>query len=230
MTVELDSESAPQIRVLQGFESTVFRRMFKGHMFVHMGKRSTEKEKYRLYVVTGEIQDEVSLTEVPCCAKQLRSRTSFILVNNGSKNIIIWHGCKSPEQTRKMAKEITNYILDKRPADFDLEDSEDINLVEVNEGEDNNEFISILNVECDSYMSLLTSEQAFDYTLRLFHFSSLSGTFTATENMNLIRSKFVTPFPFQQSVLYSAHQPGELLFIFIFVFVFHRNWLISNAN
>lgn len=212
LTVELDSESAPQVRVSQGFEPAVFRRIFKGRMFVHIGKRSTEsfeKPKYRLYVVTGEIKDEVCLTEVPCCAKQLRSRTSFILICNSLKSITIWHGCKSPEQTRKIAKEVADYIVDKRPSDFDFEDDEDISLMEMHEGEEKDEVISILNIESDSYVSLIESEQKFDYTLRLFHFSSLLGTFTATENLNLLRSKFVTPFPFQQSVLYSAHQPSK---------------------
>lgn len=212
LTVELDSESAPQIQVLQGFESTVFRRLFKGRMFVHLGRRSTEKtqkQKHRLYVVSGEIEDEVSLTEVPCSALQLRSRTSFILIDNSARSIIIWHGCKSPEQTRKVGKRVAEHILDKQPSDFDFKDGEDIKLTEMNEGDENNEFKSIVNVESESYVSLLKSEQAFDYTVRMFHFSSISGTFKATENLNLLRSKFVTPFPFQQSVLYSAHQPGE---------------------
>lgn len=215
LTMELDSESAPQVRVTQGFESTVFRRLFNGRMFVHLDRREdakTEKKNWRLYVVTGEIEDEVSLIEVPCEAKQLRSRTSFLLVNGSLKKIILWHGCKSPEQTKKVAKKITDYVLDEKPSEFDFGDESNISLIEVDEGDENSEFKRILDMQPQSYVSLLKSEQAFDYTLRLFHFSSLSGTFKATENLNLLRSKFVTPFPFQQSILYSAHQPGKLLF------------------
>lgn len=46
------------------------------------------------------------------------------------------------------------------------------------------------------------------HTPRLFHFSSVSGEFTATEIMCPHRSDAPTPFPFLQEELYQVNQPG----------------------
>lgn len=49
------------------------------------------------------------------------------------------------------------------------------------------------------------------HTIRLFHFSSLSGEFTATEVLCSHRSDLITPFPFLQEELYQVNQPGTYL-------------------
>lgn len=61
------------------------------------------------------------------------------------------------------------------------------------------------------YVSLPSvKESQSHYTPRLFHLTSLSGTFTATEVAAPCRNcKLTLPFPFQQSHLYGASQPGK---------------------
>jgi len=39
LTVELDQERGPQVRVVQGMEPPAFLALFKGHMVVHSGRR-----------------------------------------------------------------------------------------------------------------------------------------------------------------------------------------------
>ena len=56
MTVELDEEKGPQIRVEQGQETAVFLNLWKGHMVVHKGRRSVSQgSNWKLYFVKGKI-------------------------------------------------------------------------------------------------------------------------------------------------------------------------------
>ena len=56
MTVELDREKGPQIRVDQGSEPAAFLNLWSGCMVVHMGKRSnqTKANTDRLFIVRGK--------------------------------------------------------------------------------------------------------------------------------------------------------------------------------
>ena len=47
MTVELDEEKGPQIRVEQGHETAAFLNLWKGGMVVHKGRRGAAKDSYR---------------------------------------------------------------------------------------------------------------------------------------------------------------------------------------
>merc|ERR1712223_1381050 len=55
MTIELDEEKGPQVRVEQGQETAVFLNLWKGSMVVHKGRRSsgttTQDSKWKLYFV-----------------------------------------------------------------------------------------------------------------------------------------------------------------------------------
>lgn len=195
LTVELDSENAPQIRVTQGHEPAAFLKLFKGKMVVHEGRRGADRDGYRLYVVGGEIEDEVFLTEIPCTAQQLRSRTSFVLVDPSSDLRTIWHGCKSSAQTRKVCKEATEKVFVG-------------NVKEIDEGDEDEVFIEAVELKREKYLSLLNVEDDVDHQVRLFHFSSVSGTFKAVEILCQYRSDFITPYPVHQLDLYSAQQPG----------------------
>lgn len=208
LTVELDSENAPQIRVTQGSEPPVFLRLFKGAMTVFIGKRDQEMETNKLFIVNGEIEDEVSITEVPCSMRQLRSRSSFILT---SENVIIWHGCQASTITRRMARKAAKRIIREKPSELSLDCNREISFDENEEGLESEEFKNVMGRKQHLYMSLLKSKESYDCSPRLFQFSSVSGTFEVTEIECCIRSKDVTPYPFQQAVLYSAHQPGNIL-------------------
>lgn len=58
---------------------------------------------------------------------------------------------------------------------------------------------------------LSTDSKSHNYTPRLFELSSATGEFTANEVLFSARSNEVEAFPFQQSDLYSAVQPGVCL-------------------
>lgn len=50
----------------------------------------------------------------------------------------------------------------------------------------------------------------YDYTLRVFHMTSVSGNFDVHEILNPSRSPDLsTPFPVLQADLYNVSQPGE---------------------
>lgn len=56
LTIELDSESAPQIRVTQGNEPAAFLRLFNGKMVIYKGKMSSStptKKSGRLFITRG---------------------------------------------------------------------------------------------------------------------------------------------------------------------------------
>ncbi|KAG5889512.1 hypothetical protein JTB14_008999 [Gonioctena quinquepunctata] len=56
LTVELDKQNAPQVRVVQGSEPAAFLRLFDGNMIIHKGKRdeADDTERARLFMVRGE--------------------------------------------------------------------------------------------------------------------------------------------------------------------------------
>lgn len=67
----------------------------------------------------------------------------------------------------------------------------------------------VLNCLSFCFFVFLDSKKL-DYTLRVFHLKSTSGSFEATEVLNPARSEHITPYPILQSQLYSADQPGKL--------------------
>lgn len=60
-------------------------------------------DTWRLFMVHGAFEDEAHLTEVLCSTTQLRSQTSFILLNSENGKICIWHGNGSSETIKEVA-------------------------------------------------------------------------------------------------------------------------------
>ncbi|KAL1518089.1 hypothetical protein ABEB36_001766 [Hypothenemus hampei] len=212
LTVELDKENAPQIRVVQGFEPAAFLRLFGGSMVIHRGKRDQELEQEkstRLFIVRGELQEEAYLMEVPLEKKSLRSRGSLVLFGEG--RVTIWHGCKADKQKKLVAKDVVNNILKHKPEELNF-DGDDVEVLEVQEGEETEEFLNELSGDREYYHSLLHASETYDFTPRLFKFESLTGSFTANEILCPHRSKHSTPYPFVQSELYNSSQPALYLF------------------
>lgn len=208
LTVELDSENARQIRVTQGSEPPVFLQLFKGRMVIHSGKKDCNRNsKKRLYIVRGDIAEETVLNEVPCSAKSLRSRGSFIYVDGYKNSVAVWHGAKSSKNTRVICTGFADFIAESDSSQYGIEDDVDVDILEVDEGD--SEFLQNLNGDQEMYHSLVDSENKFDTSPRLFHMTSISGSFEATEVPCPHRSSMETPFPFLQSDLYSASQPGK---------------------
>lgn len=214
LTVELDKQNAPQVRVVQGSEPAAFLRLFDGNMVIHKGKRdeAEDTQKPRLFIVRGEVENEIYLMEVALSMSSLRSRSSFVIINTEEEQITIWHGSKSSEQKRKVIKDAVHKIMKHKPAELYLDEfEEDLDVVEMDEGSESEDFFDIMSNNRDVYMSLLDSEETFDHTSRLFRMSSVTGTFVATEILCPHRSEHSSPYPFVQSELYSASQPALFL-------------------
>lgn len=218
MTVELDEERGPQVRVVQGKEPPCFINLFNDTiMIVHFGKRedadTNTTGRYRLYIVRNELPTEAYLMEVVCACASLRSRASFLLLNVQTGWLGVWHGAKSSDAIQAQSIELAHRLEKKCSAEVGLHPDALIKVKEMQEGKEASEFWAALdtNDRC-VYDSLLSESASQDHTPRLFHMCSVSGVFEAKEILNSCHNpEGYSPFPFQQSDLYSASQPALFL-------------------
>ncbi|XP_068618233.1 uncharacterized protein [Battus philenor] len=214
LTVELDREKGPQVRVAQGAEPPAFLNLFQGNLIIHQGKKDTDKSRYKLFVTRGNVSNEAYLLQVPCSVRQLRSRGSLLLIDTEKGCLYIWHGNRSLKHTKNVAIELANKLI-ARKSDYLFGDkASDIKITEVKEWEEPKEVLDALGVANKQYYNSMLSgrEVNSDVTLRLFHFTDLGGQFEANEVLSPLRHEhLVTPFPFEQKELYSASQPALFL-------------------
>ncbi|KAK0182715.1 hypothetical protein PV327_000824 [Microctonus hyperodae] len=212
LTVELDKEQGPQIRVVEGFEPSAFLNLFNGGMVIHSGKRSEEMnvKKPRAYICRGGQQSETSLIEVARSPKQLRSRGSMVFLDDKSKKFVVWHGRHSLTHVQNNAFHAANKMKDNCPLEAGLCANNKYIVDEVYEGKEPTEFFQG-GMDRKLHLTLNRKKSVPHHTLRLFHFSSLSGEFAATEVLCPHRSDLITPFPFLQEELYQVNQPALFL-------------------
>ncbi|XP_078327129.1 uncharacterized protein LOC111123958 isoform X12 [Crassostrea virginica] len=239
MTVELDEERGPQVRVAEGKEMPCFLNLFKGRMISHRGKREDESTNtqgaWRCYSVRGDYENEICLIEIPSGADRLRSRASFILLNVRSGLLFVWHGCKAPPHCKELAVKAAERLKEKCPLEVGVKEDVYILITQMDEGAEKPEFWSALGVKANTrslYCSHLTDPTPYDYTLRVFHMSSVSGNFEVHEILNPSRTPDLsTPFPVLQRDLYNASQPG--LFLLDddnIVYLWHGWWPEAEAD
>ncbi|XP_028029048.1 supervillin-like isoform X1 [Bombyx mandarina] len=212
LTVELDREKGPQVRVAQGNEPPAFLNLFQGNLVIYQGKRGVDKSRYRLFVTRGNLSNEAYLLQVPCSVRQLRSRGSLLLVDTEKGRLYIWHGARSLKHTKNIAIELANKLI-ARKSDYLF--GGELEISEVKEGDEPKEVLEGLGVSNKQYYNSVLSggrEAGGDVTPRLFHFTDASGQFEANEVLSPLRhEQLVTPFPFEQKELYSASQPALFL-------------------
>ncbi|XP_062129122.1 uncharacterized protein LOC133840938 isoform X4 [Drosophila sulfurigaster albostrigata] len=213
LTVELDKEKGAQMRVAQGDECTAFVRLFK-QLWQHQGRKEqclARRASWRLYQLQGNVTEETLLKEVACESRQLRSRSSMLLLHGAEGQVLLWHGCKSAEHTRAVALAAAESLIEQLPTD--LFSCESATLLQLEEGEENAVCKQALGLEEQrNYGSLLGNSKIYDYTLRLFNFSSTQGIFKAVELMDPLRCQDRhSPYPFAQAQLYNARQPTIFL-------------------
>lgn len=210
LTVELDREKGPQVRVAQGNEPPAFLNLFQGNLVIHQGKKDTDKSRYKLFVTRGNLSNEAYLVQVPCSVRQLRSRGSLLLADTEKGCLYIWHGARSLKHTKNIAIELANKLIARKPSY--LFEVSDIKITEIKEGEEPKTVLEALGVaNKQHYNSVLDGGKdcGGDVTPRLFHFSDLGGQFEANEVLSPLRHQsLVTPFPFEQKELYTDSQPG----------------------
>ncbi|XP_030081129.1 uncharacterized protein LOC111597740 isoform X3 [Drosophila hydei] len=213
LTVELDKEKGAQMRVAQGDECTAFVRLF-GQLWQHQGRRSqclAKRSEWRLYQLQGNLPEESLLQEVQCDARQLRSRSSMLLVHGTEGQVLVWHGCKSASHTRSVALAAAQQLVEQLPAD--MFDCASAAVEQLEEGAECDACKTALGLsETPNYGSLLKSTKCYDYTMRMFNFSSTQGVFSAHELLDPLRCQDLqSPYPFSQAQLYNARQPTIFL-------------------
>lgn len=82
-------------------------------------------------------------------------------------------------------------------------------------------FLALGGINKKLYWSLKTAEIQ-DHTPKLYHLSSISKKFRATEILCPHRADFTTPFPFSQDDLYQANQPGNTFRVLLLNRYFNR--------
>ncbi|XP_017767516.1 PREDICTED: supervillin isoform X2 [Eufriesea mexicana] len=213
LTIELDNDQAPQLRVVQGHEPAAFLNLFSGGMIVHSGKKTNTKcdETWRLYICRGTLESEVSLIEIPCSTRQLRSRGSLILLDTKNNKIYVWHGSNSLPHIKKNIISAAVKLKTNRPRETGLSAEVNAEIFEIDEGMEPEEFINALGRMNKKLYVSLEKDQLQEHTPRLFHLSSISKEFKSVEILCPHRASLPTPFPFLQEDLYQIHQPALFL-------------------
>ncbi|XP_039308928.1 uncharacterized protein LOC105192922 isoform X2 [Solenopsis invicta] len=213
LTVELDSDRGPQVHVVQGHEPAAFLNLFSGKMVVHSGKKSEKKceKRWRLYICRGTLEMETFLIEIPCSTRQLRSRGSFVLLDTENAKLYVWHGNNSLRHIRENAINAANNLKENRPEEAGLSNKNDIQICEIQENLEFEEFSNALGgMNKKLYWSLETADIK-GHTPKLYHLYSVAKKFRATEILCPHRANLTTPFPFSQDDLYQANQPALFL-------------------
>ncbi|XP_034185902.2 supervillin isoform X1 [Osmia lignaria lignaria] len=213
LTIELDNDQAPQLRVVQGHEPAAFLNLFSGGMIVHCGKKTNTRcdERWRLYICRGTLESEVSLIEIPCSTRQLRSRGSLILLDTRNNKIYIWHGSNTLPHIKKNILKAATKLQENRPQETGLSSESNVEILETDEGMEPEEFTNALGRMNKKLYISLEKKQLQEHTPRLFHLSSISKEFKPIEILCPHRASLPTPFPFLQEELYQAHQPALFL-------------------
>ena len=205
MTVELDRERGPQMRVDQGTEDATFLHLWDGKMIMH--KKTSDK--WKMFAVRGCVPKEGHLIQVDCKPENMRDLGSFIFTNAETSSIFVWNGKGATSTCIQIAENFKRLILDSstRPSELELRGS-------INDVSSTKSLSDIFN---GSKMNLWTFESKFKMSPRLYHMTSVSGNFTVTEHLCPHRKiDVVNPMPFNQFDLYDKEQPGKIYFIFYF--------------
>lgn len=207
---------------------------------IQLAKRNqvTTNRSYRMFTLRSTFPEEMFLTELECCTKNLRSRSSFIIMKVAWKIVYIWHGCKSSDANRRLIRTfLDDNLLASRSEEFGFSDATiHYEIVELDEGKEKKDFFAIFNANSSSvetsprrasraslhreiYFSLLDDSRKYDFSPRLFHFqTSAEKVFEATEivpsYMTSRDCKASIDYPFTQDDLYlpAAGRPTFFLF------------------
>ncbi|GIY88486.1 hypothetical protein CDAR_585491 [Caerostris darwini] len=216
MTIELNEEKGPHVRVTCGKEPPCFLNLFRGQMIVYNCRRdessSHETGPYKLFMLRGDMKTEAVLQEVKLSKGSLRSRSSFLLVNTESGKMVIWHGSKSAAHTREFILHSAQLVIENRPNEMKFHEEAELSVTEIEEGSESEKFWIWCSEDDEPYYSLLKSEFSYDFTPRLFLIDSMSGNLCAKEILCPYFTKTHScPFPLLQSDLKNVSQPAFFL-------------------
>ena len=213
MTVELDKEKGPQIRVDQGKEDAAFLNLFNSQMIIHEGSRnlrSSHGSDASLYILRGETETEACLLQVPRTYSSLRSTGVFVLVNPKNKTFHIWVGKNCPDHKIQISKQVANVSRLIKLQNFRIENEK--------QGEESIQWKNLINSKepfenkpiCNLNHSQIENKTE-SLSIRMYRMTSLSGEFQVSEVLCPSRNINVPNYlPFNQEDLYSAQQPGKI--------------------
>ncbi|CAF1330359.1 unnamed protein product [Rotaria sordida] len=164
MAILLNEEKGPHIHVIQEHEEAAFLQLFDGTFTIHMGKRNQLKPKktpWRLYVFLGEIDVETHWWELNVNSANLRSRTSFLLINNIENLMLLWHGYGTTDEQQILASKSAMKLRERCSEEFHFDgQTEDIEFFEMEEGDEIELFWDGINERNHErrYYSLLNSK------------------------------------------------------------------------
>jgi len=241
MTVELDQERGPHVRVDGGKEPPAFLNIFDGSLVVHSGRREASRPSPRMYLVRGEAGTEAHLLEVEPSRRHLRSRGCLVVVDSDGCEVHLWVGAKASPVYREIGAEASQKLCSSSSEVFGWTSAAPLH--EHHEGGEPSSFWALLpcedsnnnnadtGSECANshlsdalrreyrHLSLLsgegTAEEETTETLeapRLWHLEATHLAFEAEE----IASSYWLPgatnaLPFWQKDLYSVDQPALFL-------------------
>jgi len=225
MTVELDKERGPQVRVTQGQECPAFLNLFKSALVVHKGKRDESPSgPWRLFLVRGDMELEAHLVEIEVDSAHLRSRGSLVLINTQTGIVHLWNGAKALRHTRKIASVASEKLLSSESMlEMGWKRGVNIKVKEQFEGAETRDFWEAFGGSRAKkhHFSLLDDEHSYDWTPRMWHMVADHKEFQAKEVVSAFRATTLpNPLPFTQADLYSVTQPA--LFI---IDGGHRVWV-----
>lgn len=133
----------------------------------------------------------------------------------------------------QVAETLAERLLHETPSEFGTSSGQ-LKIQNEEEGSESQEFFKgVGGSNRHLYVSLTPSDSLLQNSPRLFHLTSLSGTFTATEVAAPCRiKKMILPFPFQQGHLYTASQPGmcgtmsTALFVYLLVILCYQKFFL----
>ena len=206
-TVELDSERGPQVRVRQGREHAAFLQLWEGRMVTFKGRRGeTVAPGPRLFVMQGEEEVEMYARELECSVDSLRSRGVFLLIL--PRKILVWSGRSSSSHQTSAGMKTAERWRTEAPEELG---SNNLGLVErISEGSETSEFWSALKGSSSVYQRLSGGDISLSSSPRLFHMTSVLGSFEVKEVKSEYRkSGVVNNLLVEQALLYEAEQPGK---------------------
>ncbi|CAH8460731.1 unnamed protein product [Schistosoma turkestanicum] len=194
MTIELDEEKGPQIRVVEGREPPVFCYLFNGRMITHAGKRTTPKEfATRMFIVRGEVAEEGHLIEVPVQLNSLRPQGVLLLLQytksltTDSVEIIkafCWIGQLVPENYLTTAKYIFKQLKESCPPEL----GKQLNVIYEIHQQDTNElaeeFLNILKSEDQMSSALYLDAVKSHSRMAIWQFTHHKGRKLGVERLN----------------------------------------------
>lgn len=208
-------EHCPVERIVQWSEPAIFFHSFPRNFITFSGQEdSFDINIPHLMLVRGELLEDIHLYEIPCEKQNLRSRGSFLLIVPNEKLFLYWHGNSTlPEHRENLLKTVQPHNTLKKWQKAWTHFSVQV----LDEHSETTIFLKTVKGDVLDYCKIELTEA---FSPKMFYLNSITGSFSATEVEYPLRAEdVIAPFPFLQSHLYTAAQPGDKQYS-----GFHNNW------